>query len=163
MTSDLNFSSVVHLFRSALMAVSLSTVFFGSAGAETVAGVVKTQQGSVTIERGGVSMPAVVGTKLMAGDVIKTSADTTVGLMMKDETRVSLGSNSQAALDKFAFNENTHSGNMLVSVVKGTLSMISGLLVKANPGQVLVRTPTSTAGIRGTEFIVDVPDRSASR
>ena len=67
-----------------------------------------------------------------------------------------MGANSQAALEKFAFNADSQKGGMTVSVVKGTLSMISGLLVKTNPDQVLIKTPTSTAGIRGTYFVVEV-------
>jgi hypothetical protein len=46
---------------------------------------------------------------------------------------------------------------MLVSILKGTLRMVSGLLVKANPEQVRLKTPTATIGVRGTDFIVDVP------
>lgn len=124
--------------------------------AQSTAGVVKNVTGSALIVRGDKSLPVEVGTKLVAGDVVRTSGDSTLGVMLKDETRLSIGANSQAALEKFAFNANSHKGDMAVSVVKGTLSMISGLLVKANPGQVLVKTPTSTAGIRGTYFVVEV-------
>ena len=127
------------------------------AQAQDAAGVVKIIQGNVQILRDGKSIPAAVGTEVMAGDVLRTAADSNAGVMLKDDTRVALGPNSQVALDKFAFNANTHEGGMFVSVLKGTLSMISGLLVKANPRQVLVKTPTATIGIRGTEFIVDVP------
>jgi hypothetical protein len=121
------------------------------------AGVVKTSQGKVLIMRDGASIPALVGSVVMQGDVLRTADGSSAGVTLKDDTRVSLGPNSQVALDKFAFNANTHEGNLFVSVLKGTLSMISGLLVKANPERVGVRTPTATIGIRGTEFIVDVP------
>jgi len=122
-----------------------------------VAGTVKTSQGNVHILRDGKSIPAVVGAKVMAGDVLRTSSESSAGVTLKDDTRVSLVPNSQVVLDKFAFNANTHEGGMFLSVLKGTLSMISGLLVRANPELVRVKTPTATIGIRGTEFIVDVP------
>ena len=121
------------------------------------AGVVKTSQGQVLIVRDGASLPAAVGSVVRQGDLLRTGEGASAGVMLKDDTRVALGPNSQVALDQFAFNANTHEGTLFVSVLKGTLSMISGLLVKANPQRVGVKTPTATIGIRGTEFIVDVP------
>ena len=35
--------------------------------------------------------------------------------------------------------------------------MISGLVVKHNPTNSKIKTPTATAGIRGTSFVVEVP------
>lgn len=125
--------------------------------AQDVAGVVKTQRGGVQIVRNGQNLPVQVGTTLQAGDLIRTSGDAAIGVTLKDDTRVALGPNSQVALDRFAFDANTHQGNMFVSVLKGTLSMVSGLMAKLNPEQVQIRTPTATVGIRGTEFIIDVP------
>ncbi|MFM1908487.1 MAG: hypothetical protein RLZZ591_2164 [Pseudomonadota bacterium] len=124
--------------------------------AQSIAGVVKNITGSALIVRGDKNLPVEVGTKILPGDLVRTSGDSTVGVTLKDETRLSMGANSQAALEKFAFNADSQKGGMTVSVVKGTLSMISGLLVKTNPDQVLIKTPTSTAGIRGTYFVVEV-------
>lgn len=129
----------------------------GSALAQNVAGVVKTSHGNVQILRDGRSIPAPVGTDVMAGDTLRTAGESSTGVMLKDDTRVSLGPNSQLLLDRFAFNANTNEGDMLVSILKGTLRMVSGLLVKANPEQVRLKTPTATIGVRGTDFIVDVP------
>lgn len=128
----------------------------GAVLAQNVAGVVKKSDGSVLILRGGKSIAASVGTQVMAGDVLRTADASSAGVMMKDETRLSLGPNSQVVVDKFGFNVDSHAGGMFISVVKGTLMMITGLLVK-NPGAVTVKTPTTTAGVRGTQFIVDVP------
>lgn len=128
----------------------------GAAWAQNVAGVVKKSNGNVLILREGKSIPAMVGTKVMAGDVLRTADASSAGVMMKDESRLSLGPNSQVVVDKFGFNADSHAGGMFISVLKGTLTMITGLLVK-NPGAVTVKTPTTTAGVRGTQFIVDVP------
>lgn len=129
----------------------------GASQAQTVAGVIKKKDGTVEIVRGGKSIPAEVGSKVEVGDTLKTAKDSSVGVMLKDETRMSLGANSQMALDKFAFNADTYAGNMFVNVIKGTFAMISGLVVKNNPTGGQVKTPTSTAGVRGTKFVVEVP------
>lgn len=128
----------------------------GAVLAQNVAGVVKKSEGNVLILREGKSIPASVGTKVMAGDVLRTADASSTGVMMKDESRLSLGPNSQVVVDKFGFNADSHAGSLFISVVKGTLTMITGLLVK-NPGAVTVKTPTTTAGVRGTQFVVDVP------
>lgn len=128
----------------------------GAVLAQNVAGVVKKSEGNVSIQRGGKTIAASVGTQVMAGDVLRTADRSSTGVMMKDETRLSLGPNSQVVVDKYGFNADSHAGGMFISVVKGTLMMITGLLVK-NPSAVTVKTPTTTAGVRGTQFIVDVP------
>lgn len=146
------------LFTSKVVIATSVALLACSAGyAQTVAGVIKNNEGSVEIVRGGKTIPAKVGTKLEPGDILKTSKDSSAGVMLKDETRIALGSNSQVALDKFAFNPNTNQGSMVVNIVKGTFAMISGLLVKSNPASTQIKTPTATAGVRGTYFVVEVP------
>jgi hypothetical protein len=129
----------------------------GSVQAETVAGVVKKKVGTVEIVRSGASVPVEIGTRLQVGDVIKTSKNSGLGMTLKDETRMSLGAESQAALEKFSFDPNTYAGNLLVSVNKGTFAMISGLVAKNNPAAALVKTPTATATVRDSSFAVEVP------
>lgn len=140
-----------------LLVVCACLLSAGTALAQNVAGIVKKSQGNVLIQREGKSIPAPVGTRVLAGDVLRTSDASSTGVMLKDETRISLGPNSQVTLDKYGFNANTNSGSMFLSVFKGTLMMITGLIVKSSPSAVVVKTPTSTAGVRGTQFIVEVP------
>jgi len=154
----MNTNAKAHSKTLLLAAVAAGCLLFaGASHAQAVAGVVKKKEGTVEIVRNGQATPAEVGTKVQAGDLLKTSKDSSVGLMLKDESRMSLGPNSQVSLDKFGFNANTYSGNIFISVVKGTFAMISGLVVKNNPANSQVKTPTSTAGIRGTTFVVEVP------
>jgi hypothetical protein len=154
----MNQLSIPHARKALLTAVAVLCLATSGIGhAQSIAGVVKKKEGTVQIIRDGKPMPADIGTAVRAGDTVKTEKDSSVGLMLKDESRMSLGPNSQMSLDKFGFNANTYQGNMLVSVLKGTFAMISGLVVKNNPGAALIKTPTSTAGIRGTTFVVEVP------
>ena len=142
-----------------LLLAALSTLLMaGSCRAEeTVAGIIKKKEGQVEIVRAGKSFAAEVGSTILPGDVLKTAKGSSVGVMLKDETRMAVGPGSQMALDRYAFNAETKEGNILVNVVKGTFSMISGLVVKHNPTNSKIKTPTATAGIRGTSFVVEVP------
>jgi hypothetical protein len=149
-------STVVDRMLRSAVAVSC-LLAAGIIQAETVAGVVKKKVGTVEIVRDGKALPVAIGSRLQAGDVIKTAQNSGVGVMLKDETRMSLGANSQMELEKFSFDANTYAGGLLVKVNKGTFAMVSGLLAKSNPTAAQVKTPTATTTVRGSSFAVEVP------
>ena len=132
-----------------LAALSLSTL----AGAAEI-GQIKTAKGQVTIERDGRALPAAVGTRLQSADVVKTGADSSVGITMDDDTLLSAGSGSVLSLDRYAFEPTTGQGRFDASLNRGTLAVISGRIAKASPDAMTVRTPTAILGVRGTEFVV---------
>lgn len=120
------------------------------------AGTIKIVKGTVSILRGEEVIEATPGAQLLAQDRLRTGADGSVGVTLKDDTLISSGPNSTVAIDKYAFNATTHVGEMLISVLKGTFSMVSGMMVKHSPEAVTVKTPTATIGVRGTEFAIEV-------
>jgi hypothetical protein len=148
-------AKVGNLVRAAVAVTCLLTG--GFLQAQTVAGVVKKVVGTVEVVRDGKPLPVVLGMRLQAGDAFKTSLNSGMGLMLKDETRMSLGANSQVVLEKFTFDANTYAGSLLVIVNKGTFAMVSGLVAKNNPAEVQVKTPTATASVRSSSFAVEVP------
>jgi len=115
---------------------------------------VKVSAGSVYIERGGQRLPAPVGTRVQASDTIVTGADGKVGITFVDDSRLSAGPNSNLAINRFRFNQNTHAGTMDTTLKRGTLSVVSGKLAKQSPDAMTVRTPATILGVRGTEFVV---------
>ncbi len=119
------------------------------------AGMVKTARGTASIERSGQKIPVAVGALVESGDRIVTAADGAVGITLRDNTLLSAGPNATLDLKKFAFNSTTHAGAIDASVKRGTLSVISGKIAKANPNGMVVSTPSATLGVRGTEFMVD--------
>lgn len=121
-------------------------------------GQVKVSKGTVTIERSGQQLPAAIGTRLQASDVVKTGADGSVGITMTDNSLLSAGPNSVLALDRYEFNDVTSEGRFDTSLAKGTLAVVSGRLAKQSPDAMTVRTPSAVLGVRGTEFVVRVGD-----
>ncbi len=119
------------------------------------AGMVKTVKGLATIERNGQKIPAVVGVSVESGDRILTGVDASIGISLRDNTLLSAGPNATLILSKFAFNAGTHEGALDGQVKRGTLSVISGKIAKANPDAVAFSAPGITLGVRGTEFIID--------
>ncbi|MBL8439144.1 MAG: FecR domain-containing protein [Zoogloeaceae bacterium] len=127
-----------------------------SAAGPEQAGIVKVSDGSVQILRGNHILLAPVGTPVQEGDRIRTGPSSNAGVTLNDDTRLSLGPNSTLLINAFAFNTTSHEGGMVASFLKGTFSVVTGLLAKHSPGSVTFKTPASTLGIRGTEFVVDV-------
>lgn len=128
-----------------------------AAAAESI-GLVKTSKGSVTIDRTGQKIAAQSGTKLYSSDQVLTGADAAVGMTFIDNSRLSLGANSVLSLEKFRFDTTTHEGEFVSSVKRGTLAAVSGKIAKQTPEAMQVRTPSAILGVRGTKFVVEVPE-----
>lgn len=120
------------------------------------AGKVKNVTGDVSIIRGNETIVAKPGVKVLTVDQIRTGKDSSVGITLKDNTILSAGPNSLMSIDEFEFDTTTYQGKLDASVKKGTLGVISGKLAKNSPESVKFRTPSTTLGVRGTEFIIDV-------
>ena len=148
-----------------LQAVSYAVILacgcmdIADARAADAAGVVKTLKGKVQIERAAGNAGAAVGSEVYGSDRIVTGPQSSVGITLRDSTQLSAGSNTTLELNKFAFDTTTHDGVLDATVKRGSLAVISGKLAKANPDAVRFSTPTTTLGVRGTEFIIEVGDK----
>jgi hypothetical protein len=149
----MNWSVLMKQFTAIILSLMLG--FSAShAFAESI-GKIKTLSGDVFIERANATIPAELGSEVYQSDSVITH-NGAVGILFHDDSRVSLGSNSEMSLESFAFDKNTHDGNLDVSVQKGTLSAISGKLTEKKPGAFKVKTPAAILAVRGTEFSVKV-------
>lgn len=125
-----------------------------------LAGVVKRSEGDVSLERNGQRQPAAAGMAVMTGDTLRTGPGAAVGITLRDDTLMTLGPDGELVINSFAFDATTHDGNLLTSLWRGTLHMITGLIAKKAPEQVNVRTRTVVLGARGTEFIVETQPKA---
>lgn len=144
--------------RSALAGLLLSVVALCSASAlaaDTGIGMVKVAKGGVSIHRGEQRLAATPGTEVHVADRVVTAADGAVGITLRDNTLLSAGPNSSLSLDKYWFNGTTNAGAMDTTLKRGTLSVVSGKIAKQSPESVRFRTPTTTLGVRGTEFVIE--------
>jgi len=129
-----------------------------AAGAEAglPVGKVKRLEGSVNLERAGLTLPVQVGRPVQVGDRVRTGVDGAVGITLADDTLLTAGPNSTLLINDFRFDPTTRAGNMLTTLLQGTLSVVTGLLARQSPENVGFRTPNVVLGIRGTEFIIEV-------
>ena len=132
-----------------------AAVAMSACAVEGEAGMIKNSSGDVSIVRSGTRIPGAVGTPVSAADKVRTGADGSVGMTLRDSTLLSAGPNSLIVLDKFVFDSTTNAGTLSVSVKKGTLAVATGKIAKETPESIDFRTSTAVIGVRGTEFVID--------
>lgn len=138
---------------------SLLLVTFSMQGAEPIAGSVKTAEGGSVIVRGADSLPGRAGMHLLANDVVRTSADGRVGVILQDGTRISLGPNTELRIDRFVYEPVDGRFGLLLRLVRGVMAYCSGKIAEFSPGSVRVETPVGVVGLRGTRFAISLDGR----
>lgn len=119
------------------------------------AGFLKTLRGDVKLlEASGAARPAKAGDPVLPTGRIVTGAGSAASLVLRDGTTVVVGPASQLDIKGFSFDATTQEGGLLLSLLHGSLRMMSGLVGKAHPQTVRIETKTAFVGIRGTDFIV---------
>ena len=141
--------------RGGLLPVMLMACAYATAADDV--GQIKVAKGQVSVDRHGQSLPAQVGMALAAADTLKTGADGSVGITMRDNSLLSAGPNSVLTLDRFEFDPTTYQGRFESGLQRGTLAVVSGRIAHQSPQAMTVRTPSAVLGVRGTNFVVSVP------
>jgi hypothetical protein len=142
------------LFVAAFL-VALSVLAGGlPASAQEIIGIVRNSAGEAAITREGSVLPASEGTKLFAGDTLSTGSDGSLGVILRDDSTLSLGPGSSFVIQKFLFSPAEGKFGLLVRLTRGTMAYLSGLIGKLSPESVRIETPTASIGVRGTRFAV---------
>ncbi|MDD5480595.1 FecR family protein [Rhodoferax sp.] len=120
-------------------------------------GVLKSVEGQVSLSQAQRERVADAGVGILGSDKIVTGRQGSAALTLKDGTVVMLGPNTNLALADVKFDTTTQEGSVLLHLTQGTIRVVTGWLGKLHPEQVKVITPTTVVGVRGTDFIVEVP------
>ena len=121
-----------------------------------VIGYVKTASGESFVVNGSDRAAAAIGMPLPEGTHLKTGANGSMGVLLKDNTSLSIGPNSELALRDFLYQPGQDNLHLGLSVLQGTLYYISGVIAKLRPQAVNITTPSGIIGVRGTQFLVYV-------
>jgi len=115
-------------------------------------GLVKTVTGEATILRDGSRLVAEPGLPILQGDVLRTGSLGTVGVILRDDSTLSLGSGSEVHMAEFSFEPAEGKLGMVLRVSRGVVSYLSGKIAKLAPEAARIETPVATLGIRGTRL-----------
>jgi hypothetical protein len=119
-------------------------------------GLVKTASGEAFILRDGRRLAAHPGLDLMLGDQLSTGKKGALGVILRDDTVISLGPATQTRLEQFAFDPAQGNLALVLRVSRGLIEYLSGKISKLAPGSVRIETPVATLGIRGTHLLARI-------
>ena len=129
------------------------------AGETTGAGRVKVVSGAAFVVRDGRPMPVTLGQIVMEADVLRTGPDGRLGIILNDDTRVSLGPVSEVRLDQFSYASADGGLRLVLQFVRGVAAYVSGRIAKLSPDSIRLETPAAIVGVRGTTLAIRVDDK----
>ena len=98
------------------------------------------------------------GDAVVFQEALETVADGAALVRFIDDSTLSIGANSKVLIDAFVFDPQKTEGNALIRISLGTLRYVTGEMPK---GKTVIKTPTATLVLRGTDVTVHVhPDGS---
>ncbi len=142
--------------RMLVLSAMLLPLSFGNSVAQDQAGVSAAVRGEVQFVAAAPRRNAVIGRKLASGepvfmgDRIGTGPESSLQLMLLDETTLSIGPGSSVTVDNFVYDPARGGGKVTLDVARGAFRFISGRIARDEPRNVEIRTPAGTIGIRGT-------------
>jgi hypothetical protein len=120
------------------------------------AGKVKVASGAAFIVRNGTAIPAQPGQTVLENDGLRTGPDGTLGVTLKDDTRVSLGPSSEVRVERFVYAPGGGNLEMALKFVRGVAAYVAGRIAKLAPDAVRLETPAAIVGVRGTSLVIRV-------
>lgn len=131
----------------------------GSASAQAIGKVTSAVQGA-TVTREGSTKALGSRASISSGDLIKTNATGQVQIAFIDRTRIVVGSSSEFLIEDVTISTTKKASRFAVKAVGGTFRFLSG---RSSKDAYELRTPTTTMGVRGTEFDFTVDDRRLTK
>lgn len=122
----------------------------------SAAGRIKVASGAAFIMRDSTLIPAQTGQEVFEADELRTGADGRIGVTLMDDTRISLGGDSEVRLDRFVFAPADGSFGFAVKIMRGVAAYVSGQMAKLSPDSIRLETPTAIVGVRGTSLAIRV-------
>src|SRR5437764_10593302 len=118
-----------------------------AAGAEPKVGVASAARNQVHGIIGGGTRALSAGSEVFSNEVVRTGDDSVAQLLFLDSTSLSVGARSEVKLDRFVYNPERKTGNVVLEASRGAFRFVSG---SQAPTNYTIKTPLATIGVRGT-------------
>lgn len=116
-------------------------------------GHVENVSGTVMVTRvNGIKEALSPDTLIFPGDVIEASMDGSVGLVLADETIVSLAEEGKMVLDSFVYDPISQKGSASLSILNGNFTIAGGFLSDGKEEAVIVHTPVADIVVNEAQF-----------
>lgn len=124
--------------------------------ADAPAGSVKAVSGEALVMRAGSATPLKTGDRVYEKDVLTTGKGASLGLVLRDNSTLSLGPGSRLVVERFLFEPEKGALAQVLKLSRGSMAAMSGEIVKLNPDVARIETPVYSVGIRGTHVLLCV-------
>jgi len=145
--------------RNCLVAVGVALSIaapLDNAHAATRVGVTSAVNPDARAQRpGGVAKTITLGDEVVYNQVIDTSGEGLVQILLADGTTFTVGPNSSLIIDSFVYDPDAGTAKVTASLSKGFMRFIGGRTSKT-PDGATINTPIGTAGIRGAVVDIDL-------
>ena len=120
---------------------------FAAALVQDVKGDVRTEA-AVAVEK---------GQQILTGATLTTGPNSQAILAFDDGQQVVLNENTQFRITDYQFtNDNPQADRSFFSLLRGAARVVTGVLAQRSRASFEFRTPTSTIGVRGTDFMLAI-------
>lgn len=136
----------------------LLTISTASAVQSDVIGHIQTLKGTAFVLRSNNTAELVKGAAVYCGDTIRTAKTGSVGIVMTDDSTLSLGPNSEIALKDYLFSPKEQKYAFVTRITKGTFGYLSGIIGKLSPNSIKLEIPDATIAVRGTKLLIKVEE-----
>jgi hypothetical protein len=135
-----------------LVALALCLFSIGALAQVSAARVMSVSGNVKVVDAQGKERALIKGAEIKAGEKIVTADGALVQIRMNDGGFMSIRPGTEMVIDRFNYDERKPAeSGMLISLLRGGMRSITGLIGKANPDGYQIRSSTATVGIRGTD------------
>ena len=138
----------------ALLVLGLTTLAALPLAALALSGHVTNISGAVVARQpDGASRLLSMRSEVNEGDLLVTADNSYARVKFTDGSEVVMRPGSQLKIEAYRYEErNPERDGFVLSLLKGGMRSVTGLLARRNPARASYTTPTATIGIRGTHF-----------
>ena len=102
-----------------------------------------------------------IGNDVVFDETVRTQADGQAQILFLDKSAFSVGPSAEVVIDRFVYDRERGTGELLASAGKGLFRFVGGALSKG-PDAVKIKIPTATIGVRGGVALIDVAQSSST-
>jgi hypothetical protein len=144
---NLQMMKMMRIFLAGLLAVCSLNLWAAVGTVTHLSGVLTTKKAD------GTSKILAIKSSVDEGDLLITEADTYARIKFVDGGEIVLRPGTEFKIEQYAYKEgDAQNDNIVMSLFKGGLRAVTGLIGKRSKEKVSFQTSTATIGIRGTHF-----------
>ncbi len=136
-------------FGLALAIIAAASTSFAGTAAPPIGTVDKIQASAVAFQ-GGQTRGLTIDAPVFFHDRLHTGSGGRLEAKLADDTVITLGANARLTIDEFVYKPGEPGSKLTMAVAGGAFLFVGGKIEGPSGGNVAIRTPIGTLGVRGT-------------